>query len=45
LIINEKGKQRVVTVPAKRKHFYRQVMQQFHRKLLMAKSVSNQPAL
>jgi hypothetical protein len=45
LIINERSKQCVLTVPAARKHFYRQVTQRFRKKLPTAKSVSNQSAL
>jgi hypothetical protein len=37
LIINERSKQCVLTVPAARKHFCRQVTQRFRRKLQTAK--------
>jgi hypothetical protein len=45
LIINERNKHYVLTVPAACKHFYRQVTQWFRRKLPTGKSVSNQPVL
>jgi hypothetical protein len=45
LIIQERSKQCMLTVPAARKHFYRQVTQRFRRMLSTAKSVSSQPAL
>jgi hypothetical protein len=45
ILIKERSKQRVLTVRTSRKHFYRQVMQRFRRKLPTAKSVSDQPAL
>jgi hypothetical protein len=45
LIINKINKQCVLTVPAARNHFYRQVTQRFRRKLPTADSVHNQPAL
>jgi hypothetical protein len=45
LIINEKSKQCVLTAPAARKNFYRQVTQRFRRKPQTVKSMSHQPAL
>jgi hypothetical protein len=45
LITKERSKQRVLAVPAARRHFSRKVTQRFRRKLPTIKSMSNQPAL